>query len=276
MTWDQSVDPMLADALKRSGLDTVEGAFAFGGGEDLTKPGLGLRRRTRLVLMDEGGRTHQLYLKRYGGGGLWRRLRRFLTRGRTESPAGIEFRNIRAARDAGVPTMAALVWGEQLDALGHRRSYLVVTAVGGEALERCAEGFLERCADQAGKVNELTGKLATAAANLHRAGYAHRDFYASHVFLHESADGLGVYVIDLARMFAPRRRKFRWRVKDLAQLKYSMPPEWVENYWDAFVAGYLERCDAGPARRLNRAIDRKAAAMRRREARKSNVLSRGE
>jgi len=256
----------LADLLAGAALDTVEGAFAFDAGRDLDKPGLGVRRRTAVQLTGPDGRTHQLYLKRYGPLRFADRLKRLVAFGPI-SPAAGEFANITAAHRAGVATMQALAWGHQADIplLAARRSYLVVSAVPGDAIERCGEEFLARRPDAA---ELLTAKLAELVSALHAAGYVHRDLYASHVFLHESGGDVSLYLIDLARMFAPCCRRFRWRVKDLAQLKYSMPPAWVEACWDKFLGAYLDRC-GGEREQFARAIDRKAAEMRLRAERRA-------
>lgn len=261
--------PDWADALRSAGLDTVEGAFAYAGGEDLTKSGLGSRRRTRLTLTDETGLPREVYLKRYTRESPARRICRWLTYGRRRSPAGVEFANIQAARKVGLPTMQAVAFGEEFDRLGAVRSYLVVTAVPGDALERCGRDFVTRHADSPMVIERLTRSLAEMVRTLHRAGYVHRDLYASHVFLHERGGGFSLYLIDLARMFAPRWRRFRWRVKDLAQLKYSMPAVWVDRHWEAFLVDYLDGGeDIG---RWITAVDSKAAAMRKRQQRKSRA-----
>jgi heptose I phosphotransferase len=113
----------------------------------------------------------------------------------------------------------------------------------------------------------LAEKLAELVGKLHRAGSVHRDLYASHVFLHESGGSIELYLIDLARLFAPRWRTFRWRVKDLAQLKYSMPSAWVEQHWEALLRRYLECTGRGSLARYNRGIDRKVRWIARRGAR---------
>ena len=245
------VDPALLEAVRGEGLDSVEGAFAYAGGEDLTKPGLGDRRRTRLTLAGPDGQTYELYLKRYSGGAAVR-----------------EFANISAARDAGIPTMQGVIWGRDA-----RRSYLIVTAVPGDAIERCGEDFLARHAGD-GAAAELTAGLAELVRRFHAAGFVHRDLYSSHVFLDESQERPRLYLIDLARMFSPRWRRFRWRVKDLAQLKCSMPPMWVEDCWDDFLTAYLGWRGAARAGRYDRAIRAKVAAMHRREQRKKEDAAR--
>ena len=95
------VPEALLAAIRRAGLDSVNGAFAYEGGADLSKPGLGHRRRTRIELSDGQGAAHVLYLKRYGPQTLGEALRRWWTHGRRRSPARIEFENIRSARLAG-------------------------------------------------------------------------------------------------------------------------------------------------------------------------------
>jgi len=256
----------LLRALRREGLDTVDGAFDYGGGEDLEKARLAGRRRTRLVIDDEDGRPRVLYLKRYGPG-IAPALRRWVRQGRRASAARIEFENIRRARAAGVATMQPILCGEDPCPLGAKRSYLIVTAVPGEAMERCFEGFcLSHAGD--GEVGAVTVKLARLVRALHDSGHVHRDLYASHVFLDESPGGAELYLIDLARMFPARLRRRRWFARDLAQLKYSMPAAWVAEFWQPLLAEYLPGVSPAARRRLDRAIDRKAAAIRARAQRR--------
>lgn len=270
MTIEADIPDALAAALRREGLDSVEGAFAFGAGEDLSKPGLGNRRRTRLTLTDEAGAEHKLYLKRYEPEPFSQRLRRFLTHGRFLTPAAAEAENIRCVLAAGVATMRVVAWGRQHRRLAGGRSYIVVTAVPGDALERCGAEWIESCrnAGRTDRIEELTGKLAEILRRLHSAGLVHRDLYASHVFL-DDTDGTGeLYLIDLARVFSPRSRRFRWRVKDLAQLKYSLPAWWVENYWLDLLSKYLAGA-SGRTARWARAIDSKVRSMQRQRERRS-------
>lgn len=251
-----------AGLLKRAGLDTVDGAFAYAGGEVLSKPSLRSRQRLRLRLKDDSGQPVVWYLKRYGPEPWPVRLRRMLAgRGRV-SRARIESENIGRLEAAGVPTMRAVTVGEELDRLGVRRSYIIVSAVPGDALERCLESFLRRRESDEQAVERFNDALVALVRRLHSAGYVHRDLYASHVFLDETPGAAKLYLIDLARMFAPQRRRFRWFVKDLAELKHSMPAAWVERYWREFLARYLG--GAGRAPRWAAAIDRKVARIRRR------------
>ena len=274
MTGLAGIDPELLEALRQLGLDTVAGAFAFSGGSDLVKGGLGGRRRTYLEVTDRRGCVHRLYLKRYGREGWFARLRRWFAYGPNFSAAEVEWRNIRAARAAGLPAMQGVIRGQEGEWTGGGRSYIVVTAVPGDALSRCGEDFLHRRRDEGGAV--LAARLAELVAALHVAGYVHRDLYASHIFLDDRGGGVQLHLIDLARMFAPRGRMFRWRVKDLAQIKSSMPGEWAERYWGGFLAAYLARCGGGEVHRYNRAVGRKAARILRQRLRRQARAARVE
>jgi hypothetical protein len=263
------LEAALEAALRERGLDTVEGAFALAEGADLDKPHLGSRRRTRLEI-DAGGRNRTLFLKRYGPestGAFWRRR---LKTGQRESLGRSEYLNVRAVREAAVPTMRELACGQVRRGGGWGRSYVLVTAVPGEALERCGEDLLEAMDVTARQ--RFTGALAALAAGLHGAGLVHRDLYASHVFCEapETADRPPrLYLIDLARVFRPRFRRFRWFVKDLAQLRYSMPERWVAEHWEAFLGAYLDRRQVSAGRtRWDRAIRAKAASIARRQLRR--------
>jgi tRNA A-37 threonylcarbamoyl transferase component Bud32 len=264
-------DALLQAALGQAGLCSVEGAFGYAGGEDLSKPNLGIRRRTRLTLTDSAGNVRELYLKRYGRPGLGARLPACLRRGGRWSSACAEFDAICAARAAGVPTMEAVAFGQECPWCGGR-SYLVVSAVPGDALERVGEAFFAACAGDREKLALFTAKLAQLVRALHAAGLVHRDLYASHVFLHERGGDFDLYLIDLARVFSPRWRRFRWRVKDLSQLHYSMPAKWVRQCWTDFLRQYL----GGEADldRWQRAIQRKSESIRRRQERKARSAAR--
>ncbi|MHC4982882.1 MAG: lipopolysaccharide kinase InaA family protein [Planctomycetota bacterium] len=270
MRTGEGVDTALLEAVRRAGLDTVEGAFAFRGGDDLEKAGLARRQRTRFRLEDANGRAHELYLKRYGREPLIGRVRRLLTYGWGGGPAAVEFANVAAARSAGLPTMEAVACDEQAGWCGPVRGYVILTAVTGDALERTFEEFLSRHGDDEA-VERLTMKLAQVIRVFHGSGYVHRDLYASHVFLDDSQGRMAVYLIDLARMFRPRWRRFRWRVKDLAQLKYSMPDSWTDRYWEVFLAAYLGSDADRNFARFARAVDRKVMWMRRRQGRKAST-----
>ncbi len=256
------LDENLRELLHDHHLDTVEGAMAFEGGQDLVKANLNLRRRTRLELTDRQRQKHTFYMKRYGRPGLWERLKSLL-RGEWTSPARREFENIQAVRRAGVPTMRAIVCGQECPC-GLGASYIIVSSVPGEALERCGQELLHTLAASNEVIANFTRQLASMVRSLHTAGMFHRDLYAAHVFADSRNGRTDLYLIDLARVIRPCCRTFRWRVKDLAQLKYSMPPEWVLQ-WREFMLAYLGDA-ATEMDRYNAAIDAKVEKINRHDA----------
>lgn len=265
---DMGLDPQIQPYLRQNGLDTVAGAFAFTGGEDLAKPGLGHRRRTRLELRDNEHRCWVMYLKRYSTQPLLRRLWRFITARAGRCEAMTEFDNIRTIRLAGLATMREIICGVEKDLLGVKRSYIIVGEVPGDALERAGEEFITKNLHETEHIEQFTEKLVELIRGLHETGYVHRDLYASHIFLNDHEGRLELNLIDLARAFRPRRREFRWRVKDLAQLKYSMPWLWVRQYWKLFLMGYLRTEIPAILERWERAISAKVESIKHHDQRR--------
>ena len=264
---DPSLHPVICRYIEQNDLENVEGAFAFVGGEDLVKPGLGLRRRTRLRVCDEENRCWEMYLKRYESPGWITRLWRCLTGRRSGCPAQREYESAKRLRKAGVSAMRPVIWGADVGLLGVKRSYVIVSAVPGDSLERIGEDFLQRNLQTPGNIESLTDALVRLVHRMHEVGYVHRDLYASHIFLHDYEGRIELYLIDLARTLRPRWRTFRWRVKDLAQLKYSMPWVWVKMSWSRFLHGYLAGACEKELERWETAIDAKVKQMARHDQR---------
>lgn len=251
------VHPDFARPLDQLHLDSVQGAFAFTGGEKLSKPGLGSRERIRLELPGPAAGPIVCYLKRYAQP----LPRRWLCPAQT--PAEVEMRNIHACRAAGVSTMQCLAMGQ--DSAG--RSFIVVDSVPGQSLETCFGQFLRSAGVGSESMARFNQRLVELVGSLHKAGLVHRDLYASHIFLDQSGGSPALHLIDLARVFSPRWRLFRWRVKDLAGLLFSLPQEWSSRWWGEFLQGYLARLGLGAAGTWQRAIDAKVARMRRHQQR---------
>ena len=266
------LDPTVTDYVRDQNLDNVKDAFDCKLGEDMVKPGLGNRRRTRLTFRDKTGRAWELFFKRYYPLPLIKRIYLFLTFRGNRSPARKEYYNIQALREAQVGTMREVVFGDERDFLGVKRSYIIVTSVSGNALERNGEAFFTRHHNQPEVLKLFNDTLVDLVRRMHLNGLVHRDHYASHIFLHEHDGHIELFLIDVARVFRPKRRTFRWRVKDLAQLKYSMPWFWVNQYWKDFMNGYLASDIDVQHQRWENAIDKKVASIQNRASRKAAKL----
>ena len=86
--------------------------------------------------------------------------------------------------------------------------------------------------------------------------------------LHETNQTLHLSLIDLARVFRPRWRQQRWQVKDVAQVKYSMPARWVEQWWHIFLGEYARSLGRPLPEGFAAAVDAKVAEMTRRQQRR--------
>jgi len=233
--------------LQRAGLGDYASIMAHRAGQSLAKPGLGGRERIRLALPTGDGADETIYLKRYPTG----------------EPAQREWAALEAVRDAEVPTMGPLAMGT-----GPAGGFIIVTAVPGEALLRCMDDLLRRRGTDPAAMTALATELGHLIGSLHAAGLAHRDFYTAHVFLHERVEAMDLYLIDLARVFRPRRRRWRWWAKDLAQLKFSLPHRFSEPYWPEVWAAYVRKRGLQPPRRMGGIIDRRVRAMQRQAVRR--------
>jgi len=266
------ISPSFRPILDTAGLRRLEDFFAAElPGERLTKPGLGHRQRWRLTLHDADGSARTVYLKRFVPPPIRQQLRRLLGPGRRCSTGGWEWTAIHRLAAAGIPTMTPLAVGqEMLGGCWERRSFVVTDAVGGEALERWLPVHLAGDLDAR---RALRRRLVDAVADLvrrfHAAGFCHRDLYTSHVFVAVEPE-LRLWLIDLQRVFSPRWRRGRWRIKDLAELHFSTPAGCVPATDRVrFLKRYLgiDRLDAR-AKRLARRVAAKARRIARHDLRR--------
>jgi heptose I phosphotransferase len=113
-------------------------------------------------------------------------------------------------------------------------------------------------------------QLADLVRRLHGAGLFHRDLYLAHIFIGPDVDGPPqLFLIDLQRVVAPRWRRWRWMIKDLAALNFSSAQAGVPGAerlrWLRHYLG-VRRLRAED-RRLVRAVAAKSARMARHSAR---------
>ena len=250
-----------AAAFAAAGLERLDDLFNLSGTERLDKPSLpSWRQRIRFEL--PGGPT--LYLKRYASPPVRVQLRRILSGQGRRSLARLEWERMAWLAGAGIDAVRPVALGEEMTGLWERRSAVVTAAVPGESLER----HVGRCPQRASRA--LIRSLAAFVARFHRAGYIHRDLYLSHVFLDVRGGQPWFCLIDLGRLFRPRRRRRRWIVKELASLDYSTPRQ-TATATDRlrFVRDYLglDRLGPGP-RRLVRRVARKTRLIARHDNRR--------
>ncbi len=115
----------------------------------------------------------------------------------------------------------------------------------------------------------LIGKIAHMTGRMHAAGMAHQDLYLVHFFV-KPDEGDDVYLIDLQRMILQPQLSRRWRVKDLAQLRFSASPYVSETDIRLFWEIYTEEAGIDPAdRNLIRDVKAKAERIRRHDKKRA-------
>jgi heptose I phosphotransferase len=197
----------------------------------------------------------------YGRHVRWHVKRYTAVRAPRATPAELEVRGVRLLQEAGIPTVPLVAWG----VLEDRRSFVIVDDLAGY---RPGDKLLE---DSAVPFEPLIGPTADLAAKLHRSGLHHRDLYLCHFFIPQgNAVGAPVRLIDCARVKSLPRlfTRYRWVVKDLAQLWYSTlkHPQITDGHRMAWLRRYAEQAGGLDVERLRRSVARKVAWIGRHDA----------
>lgn len=182
------------------------------------------------------------------------------------SPAQREAENLAGLASAGLPVPLPYFYCESGPASLVMLEYLP------------HQGTLRTLFEGGAQTEALARDLAVLVADMHAAGWYHRDLYLEHVIVLEGGE---LALIDAGRARHGRRPRRRWFVKDLAALSSSLP-EAHEFERLRFVARYLaamgERAPAHGAaakRRLLARIERRAEAMRAHVPRHSHARGLG-
>jgi serine/threonine protein kinase len=249
---------------EKAGLRTLEDFFPISG-KALSKPGLGKRYRAQLELKN-GTETVSVFYKRYDGES-WRNfLQRWFEDGANNAIACREVRVADTLEKIGVATFKPLAWGWSEDSGVAQKSFIVMSQVQGESLERWVANANLQWPEKLRLVEQLAG----LAKKLHQSGWFHRDFYLCHIFIRETDGAYQLALVDLARMFRPRWRANRWQTKDLAQLNFSTPLKYFSRTLRLrFAKFYLGVERLSPAHKsLLLKIARRSESIARRESRK--------
>ena len=179
----------------------------------------------------EGRRTlrwerdgHAYYVKQHFGVG-WREIVKNLMSLRLPVlGADREWQALRRLAEVGIPAPRAVAFAADGVNPARRRSVIAMTAVApATSLEDIARHWADAPLPPTDK-RSLIAEVATIARRLHGAGINHRDFYLCHFLMPLGSDGgrAGpLHLIDLHRAQLRRRVPARWRLKDLAGLRFS-------------------------------------------------------
>jgi len=233
-------------------------------GEDVKKQ-LSTRGTERVFLERHDGEGKiEAYLKRYTPLPIREYVKNIVSM-RPFFPDGAkhEWDAILAFHAAGIETMEPIAVASPGDGRG------ALLTLGITEYRRASELFAEW--DKKTKSAEralLTEKIAELAGKMHRACFAHQDFYLVHLFV---LDGPKVLPIDLQRIVFPKRFSKRWRVKDLGQLLYSARKLTTKEERRIFWRKYIETAEIAEsdANALLAAAKRKADSIQKRAERKT-------
>ncbi|GBD35565.1 Lipopolysaccharide core biosynthesis protein RfaG [bacterium HR36] len=217
-----------------------------------------------------------VFLKRHYRLPWWQRITSLFCPGR--SSAMQEWDNLRWADAAGFCVPEALAVGEQIGPGLQLQSYLAVRELANmlplhQAIPRAWQALAPE--EFRKWKTALLSELGRIVRRLHEARRFHKDLYLCHFFiaadcLHAGADlRQRIYLIDLHRMRYHRFLLWRWRIKDLAQLAFSMSVAGLGTAdWRVFFRAYLGQEVLGPKEeRLSHRVLRKAERYRWQNAR---------
>ena len=206
--------------LKHNGLDTFASIMTLSSG-NMMRSVLG-RSTVQIELLQPEGGTQVAYLKRYEPNYLKPidRLKRFIHWPGADDEAAHEWRMINTLRDAGFNTPTPIAFGQVKSGGIVSRSFLLTAEITkGEA----AHEYLRVVKSKPVERRAFLREVGTESRQFHHAGFVHKDYYLSHLFVTPGAKPgeRAFYFIDLQRLARPRLLNRRWRVKDAAQLAYS-------------------------------------------------------
>lgn len=174
-------------------------------------------------------RVRTLYLKKHKTEFTpFRQILCFFGLRKSASQGMLEFENICAFREKGIPTVHPVAAGEKRINFFWTKSFLLTEEfhpyVSLEYLLKTNPDFLKGSNGQIRK-DILIKRLSALAKKMHKSGFNHRDFNATHILLNytEKSDKPALALFDLQRVEKYSVLRIRWKIKSLARLNYSLP-----------------------------------------------------
>ena len=161
--------------------------------------------------------------------GFWRLFSRFFPKWGL-SQGRLEFENICDFRNCGLPTVVPIAAGKKFFRFFWAKSFLITEDFSPYvSLEALLEDQPDFFTGQEAKHNKkiLINEISALARKMHQNGFNHRDFNATHILLHydNRSDVPKIALFDLQRVDKKRFLKFRWKIKSIAGLSYSLPDD---------------------------------------------------
>ena len=209
-------------------LKTFETAWNFKGGNTVKN----IRDRSVICFsIKASGGIYSFYLKRHRLENLGlRRLLALFSPSRGRSQGRMEFDNICAFRKKGIPTVIPVAAGERFHGRFKAESFLITCdfapLVSIESLFAEQPDFFKGPSG-AERKKKLLRAIANMARTMHKSGLNHRDFNATHILVHyrKKSDAPLTALFDLQRVNRRKFFRFRWIIKSLADLNYTLPED---------------------------------------------------
>ena len=189
------------------------------------------RIKARSVIRFEiqiAGRKRVFYLKRHNTkfAGLQRILALFTPK--PISSEGKKFENICDFRKGGIGTVTPVIARERLAKFFWVQSFIITEDFSPFiSLEYILRDNPEFFRGEGGyeKSRTLINKIGRLARAMHKKEFNHRDFNATHILLHykDESDLPDIALFDLQRVDRSSVFRFRWIIKSLSELNYTLP-----------------------------------------------------
>jgi len=271
------------ELLERAPFHSFESIWNFSNGETIKQI------KARSVIRFEI-RHHDIkrtfYIKRHNSEfiGLSRLFSRLFPRCNL-SQGRLEFENICDFRKYNLPTVVPVVAGEKFSHFFWAKSFIVTEDFSPFiSLESLLENRPQFLSGPKGENRKriLLKEVAVLARRMHQNGFNHRDFNATHILLNynNESDIPQIALFDFQRVEKRKYFRFRWKIKSIARLNYTLPDEIFNikdriyillsykdkksfNFLDRMQWFWIERKTAKIKRHTEMMIDRKAERVKK-------------
>ena len=217
---DLVIHKSYADLFKRNRLETFQDFLDFHGGEVFRRNRL--RSVVKFSLKDEEGHVFCFHLKRHELN--WKERLKALFHFGAAHDGEHEWRRMQEMLALNIPTTPPVVFARKtLWGLPWKSMTVTEHLYGADRLEDFIPmNFSGEGREDLGLKRKILKQVAALCSRFHGSGYNHNDFYLGHFFIRR--DPFSLYLIDLQRVEHHLHLPMRKRVKDLAQLYFSVLP----------------------------------------------------
>ena len=153
---------------------------------------------------------------------LWQKLKSLAQPAKAFSEGEIEFNNYCKFRRKGLATAIPVVAGRKFTSFFQLDSFLITQDF--SPFVELEKLILEQPESLQGKRKAILRATATYARRMHMSGMNQKDFNATHILLHGlEKSHPHVALFDLQRTDTNILNRFRWPIKALAELNFSLP-----------------------------------------------------